>query len=265
MIRQIIGARRNQHTPPVRGRIRRLERRLVIGYPVTNRAVILDINPVHHVAQERAGNILDLEIVNADHPAGRPRQIQPEMPIGRRAAPLHVHTVAHTRADNRRNRHHLAIRGQRHAWPDLDQSRHMVVSRIPGPTGNAHIHQVAAHRLDLDGDAQIAPRQDRCLPHIAQLLYGRGFLQFQTTAKIRIRRHKGRIGRIRIGILPCQPVLTGPHIQPAGKLWRCKNQPVGDRFVHPNPFPHIRKRALAHSTANGANGRHQSARISVVS
>ena len=82
------------------------------------------------------------------------------------------------------------------------------------------------------GNAQIAARRERCLIEGAQLLHGLRLGQLQAAGKILIRRHEGGVGLIVIVILPGRAVLARLMMQSKRKSRWCKDDPIGDCFVH---------------------------------
>ena len=71
----------------------------------------------------------------------------------------------------------------------------------------------------------------------AQLLHGLRLGQLQATGKILIRRHEGGVGLIVIVIFPGRAVLARPMMESKSKFGWYKDDPIGDCFVHKNPFP----------------------------
>ncbi len=237
MVAQIIAARRHQHAAPGGGHVGGLERGAVVGDAVAHGAEITNVDPVHQVAQIGDGDILDHEILDPHDAAVAACQVQPEMADDRNDAPGHVDAATRTAADDGRHLDHVAVGGQRHLGASRDKAGDLGRAARARPASDAHRRQVARHRLDPRPNAQIAARQHRCFPDIAQILRAGGLDQLQRVAKILIARHQGSVGGAVIGCLPGQPVLAGPVRQSVRKLRRHQLQPVGDRLVHPLSFP----------------------------
>ncbi len=113
-----------------------LERRNVIRHPVTNRAVIPHINPVHQLAMEIRGHIGNLDRFNAHHAARRPVQIQPEVPVHRLRSPRHVYTCTVARTDNRGHLVNPTIGIHGFNRSELIQPCNMHAASTTGPRGN---------------------------------------------------------------------------------------------------------------------------------
>ena len=254
---QEIGPCRNQKRPSgdVGSGVRRLERRRVVGDAVPHRAVVAYIDHIDQVAQEDRGDILDLDIVDAHHPARRAGQVDTEMPEQGRRAPGHVDAATVAGADDRLDRLDLAIGGQLDRRPGLDHARDMQGARAPGPARDLHRRKVAAHRLHTGADPQVAARQDRRIADVAQLDRSRRFHQFQAAAEILIRRNQHRVGRSVPGRRARRAVPARPLIEPLRKGWRHEDQPVGNCLVHPlNPFAVVCRAAFRRGRGSSAPG-----------
>ena len=72
---------------------------------------------------------------------------------------------------------------------------------------------------------------------IAQLLHGLRPGQLQAARKVLIRRREGGVGLSVIVILPERAVLARPMMQSKSKFEWCKDDTIGDCFVHKTSFP----------------------------
>ena len=170
-VQQVV-PRRHQHRAPRRGGICRLEGGGIVAHPVAHRTKVAHIDLRQHVPQKDRGDILDHDIVDPHHAARRPGQVQPEMPIDGPGAPDHIDPAAVAAADDRADLDHLAIGRQRDRRPGLCHAAHPAPARLRRIACDPHRRQVATHRLHPRRDPQIAARQQRGLPHVAQPLRG---------------------------------------------------------------------------------------------
>ncbi|MPL84635.1 hypothetical protein SDC9_30600 [bioreactor metagenome] len=227
----VIAPRRHQNRAPRGRRIGRLEGRLVVRRPVARGAIVAHVDPVHHLAQEGLGDILDHHVLDPHHTAVEPGQVEPEVAVTRREPPGHVDPAARAGADNRLDGDDLAIGHQLQLRSGLDPPRNMArgAHRI---AGDPHRGQVARDRLHPRANPQIGARHDRRLRHRSQLLHGKQFAQLEAGAEIRVRRHQRRVHRPLVGVGACRAVLARPEIEPLRESRRHQRQPVGNRHVH---------------------------------
>ena len=232
-----IDTRRHQNRTPAGQRVRRRrgKGREIIGHAVADRAIVAHIHPIHHVAQPEAGHVLDDNVVDAHHAAGRPCQIKAQMPIGH-ARPVQIDAALVAGGNDRADLDHFAIGRQRDLRRAQRDTRHRAATGIRRIARNPHIRQRAADRLHPHPHAQIETGLDRRLPLPAQALRARGLEQLQATVEIGVRRHEGRVGRPVITGRAGRAIAAGPHGQPIREGWRHQNKPVGHCLVHLRPL-----------------------------
>ncbi len=242
----------HQHLTPRSGCVRGPERRGVVGDAVTHRAEILDVDPVHHLAQKDAGDVLDHDVVDPDSAPGRPGEVDAEMAIERCRRPLHVHPGAHAGSDDGTDLDDPAVGGQRHRRSGQRQPGHGRAARAPRPGTDPYVRQVSRQGLHPGTNAQVAARQDRRLAGPAQALRGLGLDDLKAATEVLVGRHEGCVGRAHVGRRARRAVLARPDAQPARERRRHQHQPVGNGLVHRNPF----LLAGADGQAQGAKARH---------
>ena len=226
------GPLRHQHAAPRRGGIGGFESRGIVSHAIAYSAVIPHVDLCEHVAQKDGCDIFDHQIVDPDDAPGLPGQIDPEMPVLRLHAPDHVHPGPVPGAYDGGDLLYLAIGRQLRCRPELDQPARPRSVGQRGIARDAHGRKIAADRLDPRRYPQVAARQNRSFPLIAQSLYRLRLQQFERAAEILIRRNECRIRRTFVTVRTGRSIAAGIGLQPIREGARHQQQSIGNRLVH---------------------------------
>ena len=210
---------------------------MIICESIANSPIVAHINRANQLIDKSAADIFDNNILNPHNTAAWSGEVEAKMPINRIFPPMQIDARAIAGPNNGRELDHLTIGVEAGDRPRFIDPGQMHIARSPRPTGDAHRGKCARYQFHTRANAQIAARRERCLIEGAQLLHGLRLGQLQAAGKILIRRHEGGVGLIVIVILPGRAVLARPMMQSKSKFGWCKDDPIGDCFVHKSPFP----------------------------
>jgi hypothetical protein len=231
-----VGPRGHQHLAPGGCGVRGEKCGAVIGHTVTHRAEVQHVDPIHQLAMENGGHILDAEVFDPHLPRVGAGQIDTEMAVDRRVTPDHVDPAPRPGADDGRDRDDVAIGGEGSNGPGLRKASDLSVRGVAGPARHARLGQVAGQNLQARRDPQIGSGQDRRLPHVAQARDAVGLHDLQAIAEIGIGSDQCRIGGRGPGVGARRAVAARPDLKSVGECGRHQGQSVRDHLVHGLPL-----------------------------
>ena len=108
MVGEVKYAIRDEHLTSPRIGIGGFKRGTVVGDAIPHSAVIAHIDKADHVADVDVGDVLDHDVIDADHAARAVHDVDAKVTVDR-VRPDHIDATTRTRADNRADLGHLAI------------------------------------------------------------------------------------------------------------------------------------------------------------